>query len=182
MVLTGKHDYDLFPAFLDGMIEGADKGTKIIEGHGIRTYFLKTDEEFSSAMAVSREETAKLSRNPEKYMEKMTFATVLFPASPSSSPERQFTPEEFREAVESGMTYTDNYLWIWNEKESFWLREDVDPVPSDQPAVDSFDQLVTGRSFLRKGFGPIDIKKIDALVEGKEAGLKRVAEKNKQLL
>ena len=107
----------LVPPFVDGMLLGADADTEITDGFEHSYYHLQQSS-FDNDINIVLEGCKSFSEHPVLYAEKLKAGLALYLTS-SSNP---FTPQEATDAVRRAMTTSDRYLWVWNERVTFWIQ------------------------------------------------------------
>ena len=120
--------YGLFPAFLDGMLEGAGDQAVIVDGCE-NSYPILTYQTFLEYRREQERDSMNLCSVPELYRKTMRVALALYPgfrtdagsmfnyADPSKS---HCTPEGFEHALYNAMTVSDRYVWVANWKLTWW--------------------------------------------------------------
>lgn len=168
--------YALIVPFIDGMIEAADAETEIIDMYEL-SYYYKKAEQFENAQKIVKEDCKAYSQIPDLYSEKIGLGLGLYPTRYDP---RRFTYEELAKSTELAMKYTDKYVWIWGEDDSFWIKEGESPILSDYAMVDTrfgLPELITypatKKSVLRHRYRSADQGYIDALFKGKKKALEQ---------
>ena len=118
--------YGLLPAFMDGVIVGADEGTTVTDGCEM-SYYYKTARHFAHGRDVVRYTCRGYSSDPELYERRIHVAFGIWPArsdvfDPNDLSKGDYTPDELAHAIRMAMNVTDRYVWIWNEAASFWIK------------------------------------------------------------
>ncbi len=177
-----EHGYGMLAHFVDGLIEGADKDTEIIDGFEM-SYYYKTPEAFAVAQPVVKEHCKAYSAIPELYAKRIKLALGLYVTRGLDDPTRTddaFTPEQVAASTGYAMKETDRYVWIWNERHNFWIKggPDSKPLPPLQPGVDSdnadpnhLTAAPTADNAMAARYKGVPQAYIDALAEGKRAAL-----------
>ena len=169
----------LISPFLDGLIAGADKDTKITDWFEM-SYYYKTEEQFAKIETIVRDRCSAYSLYPEIYREKIQTGVGLFPTHPPQRG-RNFTADEVAKSVEYGLKHTDKYVWIWNETKTFWVKGGPEgkPMLAYQPMVNSSNpdpshltDSVTEDNALAENYHGVDTDFIDAIAAGKAVALK----------
>ena len=165
--------YGLLPAFLDGMLEGSDDRTVIIDG--VETsYWVDALPDFIDKANAVREECIELSAVPHLFRRKVRVGFALYldrdhhsgrPWYSTDLAKNHWTPQRLASVVGNALAAGDGFVWIYSETAT-WLRDseeaqiDTDiPQPAGVKFVpDSYRQaLDDGRrraEVLRAKFGP----------------------------
>lgn len=131
-------DYRLYIPFCDGLIAGADSGTKIIEATE-DAYPWKEVSDFVNGKRRIESEAKLLSRNPLKlntnfeigYGIWMDFGSSYCP--PQSGCWQQnvesgnlhlnsWTPADWQKVVTNALNYSDSYVWVYSERLDWWTN------------------------------------------------------------
>ena len=172
------HRYGMVAHFVDGLIEGADNRTKIIDGYEL-SYYYKTEDAFAVAGPVVHEKCKAYSAIPRLYGERIELALGLYQLRTDKN---IFTPAETTEAVRLAMKYTDRYVWVWNEASNFWIKGGPGGkrLLADKPGVDSDNKdpahltdQPTPENAMAKRYHGAPQAYIDAVTKGKAQGLAR---------
>lgn len=131
--LTGA-PYGLLPAFIDGMLEGADPRATFCDGME-SSYTFRDQSEFSGLKTTAREARI-LSRSKSLYDSRMTYGYGLWLDSggaqykwdPDKPDQNFFTPAAFQCSLERALQATDKYVWIYSQKVNWWTGEGMSPV------------------------------------------------------
>ena len=174
----------LIAPFLDGLMRAADAGTSITDAFEL-SYYYQTEEQFEKAARIVRQACRAYSLNPFLYTQKIQVGFGLFPTRQNMFSARDFTsnrlqPGDLRKVVRFAMKHTDKYVWIWNERVSFWIKGGPDgkPLMPLQPFVDSDNRDVrhlTAKATPQNALRPRDIGLpqiyLDAIAQGKRDAL-----------
>gem|GEM_PF-4320718 len=170
------HRYGLLAPFVDGLIDGADSATRIIDGYEL-SYYYKTESDFAVAGPVVHDKCRAYSMIPDRYAARIELALGLYPLRKDRF---VFTPAETETAVSLAMQATDRYVWIWNEAANFWIRggPDGQRLPADQPGVNTTDSdpayltdRPTPENVMATRYHGVPTAFIEAISRGKAAGL-----------
>jgi hypothetical protein len=134
----GKKDYSLLPAFLDGIIEGADPASTIVDGYEF-SYGYKRREQFVKAIAQMRTAAHALSAVSQLHAARVRTGFGLWLDYRShvngwhpEKPERNhFSPEEFAWALHEARSFADGYVWVYSERLNWWTGQGVTPPYAD---------------------------------------------------
>lgn len=166
----------LIAPFLDGLIEAAAEETKIIDMYEL-SYYYKTAEQFQNAQKIVKEDCRIYSMIPKLYAEKIGLGLGLYPTRKDP---RRFKYDELAKSTELAMKYTDKYVWIWSEDDSFWVKQGESPILPDYAMTDVrfgapmlLTYPATKKSVLRNRYRSADTEYIGALFEGKKKALEQ---------
>jgi hypothetical protein len=167
--------YGLISAFIDGMLLGADPNTEIIDGYE-SSYYFKEQWEFDVGRDVVLNKCRSYSEHPELYTDKVRMGGALYLMS--SDPAKSFTTQQANDSVRMGMTASDRYLWLWNERSTFWIQGGAGgtPLVPDYAMVFSSDpaDLTTPGTVgnaMWNDFSGLPQNMIDAVTTGKNQAL-----------
>lgn len=106
---------------LDGMVDAASPGTRFIEI--MEQYSSTTEEDFKRDLRDMKSALDNLSAIPEKAREKFSFGFGIWP---KMQPERRWHPTAgaWGKSVSAALRNTDEYVWIYTEREHFWRVPD----------------------------------------------------------
>jgi hypothetical protein len=131
--------YGLLPAFLNGMIEAAGSGIKLVDGDE-STYGDKTLSQFEANRTTILSTDLPLVQDPTKYLQLMgvssgTFmdlghATGQWYTNPSQFNLNYFTPSGFQTALTDSLQVADQYAYVYSETSFWWPSNGVDNVPT----------------------------------------------------
>ncbi len=145
--------YGLLPAFLNGMIEAAGSGIKLVDGDE-STYGDKTLSQFEANRTTILSTDLPLVQDPTKYLQLMgvssgTFmdlghATGQWYTNPSQFNLNYFTPSGFQTALTDSLQVADQYAYVYSETSFWWPSNGVDNVPT------AYSQAAAGRRDCRQ--------------------------------
>ena len=115
--------YNLLPAFYDGLLEAMPSEAMLVDGYE-QAYAFKQHRQFTEGYE-QIQEAAKLSAVPEHYRRKVKAGFGLW-VDYRKQP-NYFTPEEFQRAVTSALKVSDGYVWIWSETVGFFPPSKIEP-------------------------------------------------------
>jgi hypothetical protein len=166
----------LIPPFIDGMLLGADANTEIVDGNE-PTYYYKTQSQFDKGNNIVLEWCKSFSEHPDLYAEKVRSAFGLFLTNTNPN-KPSFTTQEATDSVRIGLTTSDRYVWVWNERVTFWIQGGPGGIPlvPDYAMVDSDDPADltipgTVDNAMRDDFSGMEQNMIDAVTTGKNQAL-----------
>ncbi|MEE3368500.1 MAG: hypothetical protein VX346_04060 [Planctomycetota bacterium] len=176
----------LIAPFLDGILRAADVETTVIDAYEL-SYYYKTADQFRAASRIVRQACQTYSLVPELYARRIRVSFGLYPTRPGMFNARDFTnnrfqPAELRRAVSAAMQQTDKYVWIWNERTSFWIKGGPTgrPLLPLQPFVNSdnadashLTASVTDRNAMRTQDSGIPASYLEAIAQGKREALRK---------
>jgi len=126
-------DFDRLPeqkraliiAFLDGMLEGSDSETIIMDGieHG---YYIEEAEEFAVKCDRVRRYGPLLSTVPEQFRRKVRIATGIWLDRnarwfPDEIEKNFWSPQRYQKAITNALEANDGFIWLYCERPTFWL-------------------------------------------------------------
>ena len=122
--------YGLLVPFFDGMIDGAEGKTRIIDGYEL-SYGYKTPEQFSAAYQAITRDSASLMADPAGYRRVVSPGFGLWLDhdwrkrgwNTENLEANYFSPGGFQSAVRLAMQRTDEYVWIYTETPRWWTDE-----------------------------------------------------------
>ena len=138
------HAWGLLPAFLDGMLEGADPDSRIIDGQE-QAYYYQRPEDFAWGYLDVREE-ARSYVSPELqqdvYLRNVEIGQAMyldwifgyFTTSPPGVPGGLSDDQRARLAEHHtyyAMKNADRYVWLYSEKMNWWTGEHLPPGAED---------------------------------------------------
>jgi hypothetical protein len=149
-----KNSYALLPAFIIGMLEGASPGTILIDGNE-SAYYHESPLEFYKDYHLIRQRAQTLVPEPlrQKYMANVQAGMALYidqPLGKRTTPTtgHYLTPEQqlkfFEHNVYYALTTSDEYIWCYSERMSWWLPpEKAGPDRALPPGIE--EALVSAR-------------------------------------
>ena len=125
----------LIAPFLDGILRAADVETTVIDAYEL-SYYYKTADQFREASRIVRQACQTYSLAPDLYARRIRVSFGLYPTHPGMFNARdfknnRFQPVELHHAVRAARQQTNKYVWIWNERTSFWIKG----VPAGRPLL-----------------------------------------------
>ncbi len=169
--------YGLLPAFLDGILEGSDDKTTIIDGCEA-TYWSDSFPDFVERVQTFKTECIKLSEVPALFKKKTRVGFAVYldrdwrgnPWDSANPAKNYYTPERFALVLGNALAAGDGFVWIYSEtatwhlhsadqtiapyvKELGWHGTATKWVPDGyRDALDKARQRATE---LRKKYGPV---------------------------
>jgi hypothetical protein len=124
--------YAFVPDFIDGMLAAAKPDARIIDGYE-QSYGYKTKPFFSAARDLMKNEMESTSPLPEKFKKQheagfgiwLDCHGTALGWNPGDYLKNYFTPKEFEYSLHQALAHTDEYVWIWFERGSFWTGANV---------------------------------------------------------
>lgn len=120
--------YGLLPAFLDGMLEGSDDRTVIIDGSEA-TYWVDALPDFVERARAVRTEGIKLSDVPALFRKKVRVGFAIYldrdwrgqPWNSNDPTKNHWTPERLAMVVGNALAAGDGIVWIYSETATWHL-------------------------------------------------------------
>ena len=128
----GHAHYDLLPAFVDGILEGAGPDIRLIDGIE-QGYPKQTYAEFMELRRTAQREGPRLSRVPELYSKRLTYGLGLWVDykpdrfggwhTAESELDTNFrSPKRLEHALYNAFTASDKYVWLYQRHPDYWLQ------------------------------------------------------------
>ena len=119
--------YGLMAPFLDGMIEAAHRGTRIVDGHE-GAYGYKERAQFLAARASMRQGLLPIVADPAKYHRVCELGFGLWldndwrkrPWDTTDLNQNYFSPQAFQASLTEALRVCDQYVWIYSETPRWW--------------------------------------------------------------
>jgi hypothetical protein len=129
-VIQSKHgdllrsQYNLLPAWYDGMVEAATEGTKIVDGYET-SYGFKQRQQFLEAYHTMLGKGRALSAVPDAYRRRVTAGFGIWGDNggkfdPTDFSKNYFTPEELEQSLRTAFEISDEYVWMYNHHIGWW--------------------------------------------------------------
>lgn len=120
-------DYALLLPFLDGMLDAASSNVRFIDGYE-SAYRFKSAHEFKQATHEVKVLNLPYVENPAKYSSLFSIGFGLWLDAPQDSRDwspirfdkNYFSPEELENSLKLALAHTDEYVWIYNQRASWW--------------------------------------------------------------
>ena len=118
----------LYPAFLDGMLEGTSDGTIFIDGMEF-AYSYTTAEEFEKGRWMALNESIIVTQVPELFRQKVRCGFGLwldnfnddYSWHPFHPEKNRLSPGRLQRTLHLALKYSDGYVWLWNEKSNWYV-------------------------------------------------------------
>lgn len=122
--------YNLLAPFLDGMIEGADEATTLVDGYEF-SYAFTNEAQFVDARQTALEKARSVSRvSPALFAKHVRVGFGLWADNDSQEhggyhrgddvASNYFTPAEWQSALHFALKHADKYVWIYNHRVAYW--------------------------------------------------------------
>lgn len=126
----------LYPFFVEGMLEGKNKSSEIIDGNE-SSYWYKTPESFVTSGEYLRDNGSKLIKKSlqSKFKEVSLAQSVYFDGIYGKLPgtekhfDKQPSEQWLGENLYNAYKTTDKYVWFYNEKINWWKNQVESGVP-----------------------------------------------------
>lgn len=126
------HGYELMPAFLDGVLEAASEGTRIVDAWEY-AYPYRSRAEFEKGLRTIKQVNPRWTAVPDEYRQHvkagfglwMDFNIRGYHWHPDNVNLNYHTPEQFRRNLEQAFELTDEYVWIYSGRAKWWTNEDL---------------------------------------------------------
>ena len=114
--------YGLLAPFLDGLLEAARGGTRVVDGYEL-SYGFQHAGQFADARRLVAEGVLPIVGARDAYRERLELAFGLWIDydwrhrgwSPSEVSHNYFTPESFEAALVAALNESDEYVWVYGE-------------------------------------------------------------------
>lgn len=122
--------YGLLVPFLDGMVEAARGGTRIVDGFEL-SYGYKTPAQFAAGHRLMTEGVAPIIADAAAYRRVVRPGFGLWLDNEWRTrgwdvvdlSKNDFTPEAFEASVRAALERSDEFVWIYSETPRWWTRE-----------------------------------------------------------
>jgi len=119
--------YGLLAPFLDGMIEAAKDGTRIVDGHET-AYGYKMAAQYAAARRATTQELLPIVRDPHKYQQVVSIGFGIWldkdwrktAWNTEDFSKNYFSPEALESSVREALRQADEYVWIYSETPRGW--------------------------------------------------------------
>jgi len=128
----GHDHYDLLPAFVDGILQGAGPNVKLVDGLE-QGYPLQTYDDFLKLKQRARRDGLKASLVPDLHKRRLRYGIGLWPdyrpddfggwhTRPGTLDRNFRSPKRLEHALYNAFTVSDEYVWLFFWEIDFWLR------------------------------------------------------------
>ncbi len=125
-------DYGLLAAFVDGLVDGAEGSTRIVDGHE-RSYGYKTRAQFEMAREAMTSGVMPIVADPEKYRRVvrpgfglwLDYDREKYPWNVDDPSRNYFSPEAFRGSLKLALEHADEIVWVYSETPRWWTERGV---------------------------------------------------------
>jgi hypothetical protein len=129
--------YGLLPALLNGMIDGARGKSLIIDGFE-PSYGYRNKIDYDEAIRI-RKRSMALVADPKRYGEYYRYGFGLWMDmdwrkhgwDTKDISKNYFTPQSFENSVRMALSASDEYVWIYTEKPSWWSAKGKQNLPPE---------------------------------------------------
>lgn len=123
-------DYGLLAPFLDGLVEAARGGAKIVDGFEL-SYGYKDKEQFDKGYRLMKEGVLPIVAEPDKYKQVVSAGFGLWldydwrkqEWDTAELARNYFTPESFGASLRQALARSDEYVWVYTETPRWWSAE-----------------------------------------------------------
>jgi len=120
--------YGLLVPFLDGMLEAARGGARLVDGYELAYFHDKEKGEFARAARTIREEAVAIAADPGAYRRRLSVGFGLWmdyhPQGAAwdgtDGGRNYYTPAEFEASVRAALEAADEYVWIYTQAPRWW--------------------------------------------------------------
>jgi len=132
--------YGLYAPFLDGMVDAARGGTRLVDGYEL-SYGERDTARFAAHYRRMKHDALAVVADPAKYRRVFSFGFGIridqrnpkwLGWYPDSLKGNYFAPEAFGRVVRKALETADDYVWIYGEAPRWWTPEGR---PKDLPEV-----------------------------------------------
>jgi hypothetical protein len=121
-------EYGLLAPFLDGMVDAAEGGTRLVDGCEMAYFHDKDRGRFAAAARTMRERLLPIVADPAKYRRLLSVGFGLWmdydPTGKAwdgrDGSRNYYTPEEFEASVHAALAAADEYVWIYTQTPRWW--------------------------------------------------------------
>jgi hypothetical protein len=123
-------DYGLLAPFLDGMVDAARDGTRLVDGYEL-SYGYKAPEQFDAAYRLMKQGVLAITGDPEKYGRVVSAGFGLWldfdwrdKGWDATDPSRNyFSPVTFEASLRRALEMSDEFVWIYTETPRWWSEQ-----------------------------------------------------------
>ncbi len=121
--------YGLLPSFLDGLLDAAEKGTRVIDGCEL-AYGYKDTRLFQKEYDTMKTGLLSIVADPPKYHAVVSLGFGLWLDRGSHKQRWEtinltnnfYSPDQFQASVEEALRVSDKYVWIYTEVPRWWTE------------------------------------------------------------
>jgi hypothetical protein len=122
-------EYGLYPAFLDGLLEGGAERLTLVDGYEF-AYGFRAPAEFEAARRAITVDAVALSAVPDRYRAGVRVGFGLWldrggAWSTTDLADNYFSPDALRTALAAALATTDAYVWLYSQQPRFFPPRDV---------------------------------------------------------
>ena len=133
-----KTEYGLLKPFLDGMLDAAKPGAKIIDGYEI-SYGYREAKQFADAKELVHRKLPSFGANADKYRQTVSLSFGLWLDydwrkkgwDTKDVSKNHFTPEQFEKSLRCALETSDELVWIYTEDAKWWSDKGRVKLPED---------------------------------------------------
>lgn len=122
--------YGLLAPFMDGMIDAARDGTRIVDGYEL-SYGFKDRAQFEESRRSMLDDSRAIAADPDKYQKVISCGFGLWmdrfsneiPWNPDDFSKHHFQPHEFEASLRDALALADEYVWVYTEKPRWWTAQ-----------------------------------------------------------
>jgi len=122
-------EYGLLAPFVDGLLEGATRGT-LVDGHEL-SYWYREPERFAAAYELMSQGVRPIVGDPVRYRARMGFGFGIWLDydwrrngwNAEDPAKNYFTPEGLEAAVTAALRASDEFVWIYSETPRWWSKQ-----------------------------------------------------------
>ena len=121
-------EYGLLVPFLDGMVDVANAGARLVDGYEPAYFHNKDTARFAAAYRMLTEDLLSVVADPRRYRRLLSVGFGLFlDYDPDGrrwngvdGSANYYTPGEFETSVRAALAVADEYVWIYTEAPRWW--------------------------------------------------------------
>ncbi len=124
-------EYGLYPAFLDGMLEGESPRARMVDGYE-GAYAFEDRINFERAYEDIKRKAVRLSNTPERYARQVQAGFGLWLDyggtkrwNTADFTQNFFRPDEFERALRAALEVSDHYVWIYSHVPRFFPQSEL---------------------------------------------------------
>jgi hypothetical protein len=126
-----KVHYGLMAPFMDGMVDAAKGGTRIVDGYELSYGYKDTTRFARGYEAMATGVLPFIGADPKRYREVFSFGFGVWmdydwrkKGWDAADPSKNFyTPEAFEKTVRTALQTADEYVWIYTEQPRWWTAK-----------------------------------------------------------